>query len=102
MLQELMEKNGFIPYDAEWWHFRDSTDYPVEELLDPNAMGTYYAKCNEYISLREKPNTSANVITTINANAQFKLLGFVDEFFAWVEYEGQRGYVLIAYTGKVK
>ena len=101
MLQELMEKHGFVPYDAEWWHFRDTTDYPVEELLDPNAMGTYYAKCNEYISLREKPDTSANVITTISANAQFKLLGFVDEFFAWVEFEGQRGYVLIAYTGKV-
>lgn len=102
MLQELMEKHGFIPYDAEWWHFRDNTDYPVEELLDPNAMGTYYAKCNEYISLREKPNTSANVITTIRANEQFKLLGFADEFFAWVEYQGQRGYVLIAYTGKVR
>lgn len=102
MLQELMEKHGFVPYDAEWWHFRDSDDYPVEELLDPNAMGTYYAKCNEYISLREKPDTGANVITTINANEQFKVLGFADEYFAWVEYQGQRGYVLVAYTGKVK
>ena len=102
MLQELMEKHGFIPYDAEWWHFRDNTDYPVEELLDPNSMGIYYAKCNEYISLREKPDTGAKAITTIKANEQFKLLGFVDEYFCWVEYRGQRGYVLIAYTAKVK
>ena len=102
MLQELMEKHGFTPYENEWWHFRDNDDYPVEELLDPSAMGTYFAKCNEYISLRSEPNTKADVISTIKANERFKLLGFVDEYFAWVEYEGQRGYVLIAYTGKVK
>ena len=102
MLQELMEKYGFTGYESEWWHFRDNDDYPVEELLDPSAMGEYFAKCDEYISLRDQPNTQAKVVTTIKANQRFKLLGFVDEYFAWVEYEGQRGYVLIAYTGKVK
>ena len=102
MLQDLMAKYGFTGYENEWWHFRDNDDYPVEELLDPSAMGEYFAKCDEYISLRSAPNTKANVITTIKANERFKLLGFVDEYFAWVEYEGQRGYVLIAYTGKVK
>ena len=102
MLQELMEEKGFVGYQNEWWHFRDSDDYPVEELLDPSAIGIYYAKCNEYISLRSQPNTGAEVLAKINANEQFKVLGFVDEFFCWVEYQGQRGYVLLAYTGKAK
>lgn len=102
MLQELMEKHGFAGYELEWWHFSDTTEYPVEQVLDPNVMGTYYAKCNEYISLRSEPHTSADVITKILVDQQFTLLGYVDEYFCWVEFEGQRGYVLIDYIGKVR
>ncbi len=102
MLQELMEKHGFIGYQAEWWHYRDSDDYPTEEVLDPDVVADYYAKCNEYISLRAEPSTSANVITKILVDEQFTLLGYVDEYFCWVEFKGQRGYVLIDYVGRVK
>ena len=102
MLQELMEKHGFIPYENEWWHFRDQDEYPVEEILDPNVMANYYAKCNEYISLRSQPDTGADVLDKILVDEQFKLLGYVDEYFCWVEFEGQRGYVLIDYVGKVR
>lgn len=102
MLQELMEKHGFTPYASEWWHFRDNDDYPVEQVLDPDVIGTYYAKCNEYISLRSEPNTGADVLTKILVNEQFTLLGYVDDYFCWVEFNGQRGYVLIDYVGKVR
>lgn len=30
-LEELMEAMGFKPYFGEWWHFSDTTDYPVEK-----------------------------------------------------------------------
>ncbi len=28
---ELMVQNGFEPYSGEWWHYKDSEDYPVIE-----------------------------------------------------------------------
>lgn len=102
LLQELMEANGFEGYENEWWHFSDATEYPVEKVLDPDVMGTYYAKCNEFITLRATPSTSAASLTKILVNQQFKLLGYADEYFSWVEFEGQRGYVLTSYTAKVQ
>lgn len=102
MLQELMEEYGFVGYENEWWHFSDTTDYPVEKVLDPDVMGQYYAKCNEYINLRSTPSTSAASLAKIYVNQQFTLLGYVDEYFSWIEYQGQRGYVLTSYTAKVK
>lgn len=102
MLQELMEKYGFEGYENEWWHFSDTTDYPVEKVLDPDVMALYYAKCNEYINLRSTPSTSAASMAKIRVNQQFMLLGYVDEYFSWIEFEGQRGYVLTSYTAKVK
>lgn len=101
MLQDIMEANGFEGYELEWWHYSDTTEYPVEEIFDPNVMALYYADCNEYITLRSEPHTKASAITTIPVNQKFTLLGYVDEYFCWVEYEGQRGYVLIDYIGKV-
>lgn len=35
LLEILMEKHGFKPYSAEWWHYTDTKDYPVEEQFDP-------------------------------------------------------------------
>lgn len=102
MLQTLMEENGFQGYEAEWWHFSDTTEYPVEKVLDPDVMGTYYAKCNEFINLRSTPSTSAASLGKILVNQQFTLLGIVDEYFSWIEFEGQRGYVLTSYTEKVQ
>lgn len=29
-LENIMEEAGFKPYFGEWWHFSDTTDYPVE------------------------------------------------------------------------
>lgn len=35
LLEEIMEKHGFKPYNAEWWHFTDADSYPVEETFQP-------------------------------------------------------------------
>ena len=35
LLEEVMEKHGFKPYSAEWWHFTDTDSYPVEEDFEP-------------------------------------------------------------------
>ncbi|MBP3674351.1 MAG: M15 family metallopeptidase [Oscillospiraceae bacterium] len=39
LLEEVMEKYGFMPYSAEWWHFSDTDDYPVEEEFNPAGVG---------------------------------------------------------------
>ena len=35
LLETIMEKHGFKPYRAEWWHFTDTDSYPVEEEFEP-------------------------------------------------------------------
>ena len=37
LLEVLMEKHGFRGYSAEWWHFSDTDEYPVEETFAPPA-----------------------------------------------------------------
>lgn len=38
LLEAVMEKYGFKPFWAEWWHFTDTENYPVEEEFEP-AVG---------------------------------------------------------------
>ena len=35
LLEILMEKHGFRGYFAEWWHYSDTDEYPVEESFTP-------------------------------------------------------------------
>jgi len=35
LLELLMEKHGFTGYFGEWWHFSDTTGYPVEMEFEP-------------------------------------------------------------------
>ena len=35
LLEQIMEKHGFKPYKAEWWHFTDTDSYPVDETIEP-------------------------------------------------------------------
>lgn len=100
MLEEIMEGCGFEGYEGEWWHFSDTKDYPVEKIFDPAVISTWYADCNEYINLRATPDTKGTVVTTIPKNDRFTVLGWTD-YFAYVEYKGQRGYVNDDYIGKV-
>lgn len=96
LLEQIMIKHGFRPYSGEWWHFTDTQSYPVDQVFEPVEVSWYYADCNEYISLRSKPSTVAEVITTIPAGEQFEVVAECGEF-ALVEYQDLFGYVLFGY-----
>lgn len=92
MLQEVMENNGFKYTHTQWWHYVDTDSYSEETMLDPAAVSIWYANCNEYINIRSGPSASTKSIGTIPANATFTLLCWEDDF-AYVDYQGTRGYV---------
>lgn len=71
MLQSMMEAHGFTGYFGEWWHFSDAVEYSVDTVFDPGLVSSWYAKCEEFISLRVEPDTSAQVITRIPAGHEF-------------------------------
>lgn len=100
LLEQVMQKHGFTGYFMEWWHFVDSVRYEVEHCFDPSLISNWYAHCEEFISLRTEPDVSAEVITKIPVKGEFLLLGFQGEF-AYVEYQGLRGFVLPAYIRPV-
>lgn len=96
LLESVMEKHGFTGYDKEWWHYSDTVEYPVEECFDPALISQWYADCQEYLSLREAPDTGASTVIRIPAGEEVTLLGY-SEAFALVDYKGLRGYVLTSY-----
>lgn len=100
MLQDLMEECGFTGYFGEWWHFSDTEKYDVEKVFEPGLVSDRYAKCEEFISLRTAPDTSAEVITRIPVGEEFTLLGYTGDF-SMVQYRGEVGYVLTSYTAPV-
>ena len=100
-LEQLMEEAGFKPYEGEWWHFTDTAPYPVEENFRPVAEAQYLADCQEFISLRTKPDTAADVITRIPAGEKILLVGHWGNF-ALVAYGNLTGFVLENYICPVK
>lgn len=100
-LQEIMERHGFVGLQTEWWHFTENTEYEIERIFNPAVVSLWRAECNEYINLREKPNVSAGVITTIPDNEQFTVLGWTGGF-AFIDYKGNRGYVNADYISRVE
>ena len=100
LLEELMTEHGFKPYSGEWWHFTDTQSYPVDQEFEPVEACLYYADCNEYISLRVGPSTTADVITKIPAGEQFLLVATHGDF-ALIEFNDLFGYVLRGYIQPV-
>ena len=96
LLERVMAENGFTPYSGEWWHFSDTQSFPVADNFEPIDIARYKAQCNEFISLRTGPDTSADVIAKIPVGEEFQVLAFWGDF-ALVEYLGLRGYVLSSY-----
>ena len=96
LLEQVMEKHSFKPYYGEWWHFTDTQTYAVEQTFEPVAAAVYYADCNEFISLRTQPITSAQVITKIPVGEEFRVVAIYADF-ALVEYRNAFGYVLREY-----
>lgn len=101
LLQDVMEKYGFEGLQTEWWHFTEKTEYDIEKIFDPGEIHLWRAECNEYINLRTKPDTKADVITTIPNNDQFTVLGWKGNF-AYIDYKGLRGYVNASYISRVE
>jgi len=99
LLENIMQENGFVGYYGEWWHFADSVRYDVETCFDPGIISTWYADCREFISLRREPDTAAPVLDRIPVRETCTLLGYHEEF-AYVDFRGQRGYVLSSYLKK--
>lgn len=101
LLEHIMVKHGFTTIQSEWWHFADCDAYPIEEQYDPTDLQVYYAKCNDYINLREEPDVYAASLLQIPANDSFSVMGWYDRF-ALVEYQEQRGYVNRDYIAPLK
>lgn len=96
LLEDLMVKHGFKPYSKEWWHFSDSETYEPDENFIPRDGEGWYAKCEEFISLRATPSTSADVIVKIPAGEHVSVIGWIGNF-AHVQYGELDGYVLTKY-----
>lgn len=94
LLEQIMEKYGFTPYFAEWWHFADTEEYPVDEYFNPAIPTRWSANCNDYISLRDVPGGA--VIAEIPKGAAVELQSW-DGKYAEVTYRGMEGYVLTNY-----
>ena len=94
LLETTMESCGFRPYFNEWWHFTDTTDYPVEEFFDPAVPTLWIANCDEFISLRQSPGGA--VLLRIPKGGTVKLRRWEGKY-AFVRYGGQEGYVLTNY-----
>lgn len=94
LLEEVMERHGFVPYSKEWWHFSDTVQYGVDETFDPAQHTMWYANCREYISLRAEPD--GEVMTTIPAGEVMRFVSW-DGKFARVNWQGREGYVLSSY-----
>lgn len=101
LLQDIMEKHGFVGLQTEWWHFTEDAYYDIERVFDPGTISIWRAECNEYINLRVSPNVTAEVITTIPDNNQFTVLGWIDGF-AFIDYQDVRGYVNADYISRVE
>lgn len=61
----------------------------------------YYARCENFINLREQADLNAAVITQIPAGDRFQLLE-VDGKFGFVDYQGTYGYVVLEYIEPVE
>lgn len=101
LLEQVMETHGFTGYSKEWWHFTDTQDYPVAEDFLPLEPEWYYARCQEFITLRTQPDTAAEAVTTIPVNGEFLVLARVGDFYL-ADHQGQQGYVLSSYAAPVR
>lgn len=101
LLQSVMEEAGFQGYFGEWWHFSDADTYAVEKTFEPLEAHLRLAVCEEYITLRLRPDSASDGIIRIPKNGVFTVWGRWDGFLL-VSYEGLRGYVLESYTQPIQ
>lgn len=90
LLQNAMEKQGFVGLFEEWWHFRDEDTYPVEELFQP--VEERPCRLREETALLAAPAPDAPEVGRIPQGGEGAQFGVCGDF-ALVEYRGRRGYV---------
>ncbi len=102
LLESIMKKHGFEGLRSEWWQFSDTVEYEVEDCFDPGEKALYYAVCNEFINIRSLPTYDSGAIGQIKPDEQFTLWGWAENGFAYIDFNGQRGYVNVKYIAKVQ
>lgn len=101
ILQNAMEQAGFQGYYSEWFHYSDTEVYLMQELFMPMPAKTCYAECEDFISLRARPDVTSNVVFEIKKDREFTVLAEHEDFYL-VDYKGLRGYVLKNYAKSVE
>ena len=98
-----------VELSSRTWSF-DKLEGPIAQLWSFTAAQsggeslagtTWYADCEEFITLRAAPSTSAEALTTIPKGGQMTYISASGEF-TYVEYQGQRGYVLTSYIARAE
>ncbi len=69
----------------------------VSALAAANGDLMRVVNCNEWVSLRQMPSTKAARMDKVPKNALVVYLGEAQSGFAYVQYDGQGGYVLKRY-----
>lgn len=86
---------------AEAWTFIESWDASESEASGSETFGTtlYVVNCEEYVSLRARPDTGAEALARIPLGAAVTGYGDAGNGFSEVAYQGLTGYVLSSYLG---
>jgi len=87
--------------------YHGHTGYALSQYLTYDRYGYGYSfqrgdvltvvNCDEYISLRKKPDPQASRITTIDKGEVVTYLSSASNGFCKVRYNGKTGYVLVSY-----
>lgn len=102
LLDELMTANGFEQYlTTKWYRYTDSVSYPIDYKMTIGeewitVCEKWTVKCERTLNLRKYASTSSKILDRIPRETKITVF-FMHGTFAYVEYNGTRGYVLAAY-----
>lgn len=86
--------DAYVKYSGEYQGFQ--MDYG-EEQAGEGYPSCQVVHCNEFITLREVPNTSGKEICKIPLGTEVSFMENSENGFAKVEYNGCQGYCLVSY-----
>ncbi len=100
LLESALEKAGFEGYYKEWWHYSDSDSYGYDDIknvkLLNKSQSSYTADCDEFVTLRQQPDSKSEEVCKAPKDAQLKPLSWTDKYVR-VMYKNQIGYVSTGY-----
>lgn len=100
-IQNIYE-DAYVKYSGEYQGFHEnSSKENSSKESKKNDTASYptcqVVHCNEFITLREVPNTSGNEICKIPLGADVSYIENSENGFVKVEYSGYQGYCLVSY-----